>query len=213
MIRVFLALWFTCWLTPLALAASTEQLMAQIPQDWIKVVDRKAGTLHIAEYYPPQTGETWQQKLTIEALSGSDLPDPIVFAEGLAEQQSRVCNDFSNEGVFAGFENGYPATVHIMVCGNNKRTGRSLVTVLKVIKGNDALYTITRIWRFDPPPQDPEKSRDDDASLAVPIDQSELGAWSATLRSIKVCDPALPAHPCDTTDRPDSKPDAAKDAD
>ncbi len=196
MIRLFIALWMSSWVTPLALAASTEQLLAEIPQDWIKVVDRKAGTLHIAEYYPPQTSEEWQQKLTIEALSGSDLPDPIVFAEGLAEQQSRVCNSFSNEGVFAGFENGYPATVHIMVCRDNKRTARSLVTVLKVIKGNDALYTITRIWRFDPPVDDPQTDASDTASAVVPIDQSELGAWSATLRKIKACDPALPAHPC-----------------
>ncbi len=173
-----------------AWANTSEKLVMEIPENWVKVIDRKAGNLHIAEYYPPDTGEEWTQKLTIEALLADDLPDPLVFAQGLATEQERVCNDFSDNGVFAGFENGYPTTVHMMQCGASQRTGRALLTMIKVIQGNQALYTITRIWRFPPKPAEQDQRSE------KPIDQAELGAWSAVLRKILACDPALPAHPC-----------------
>ncbi len=164
----------------------TEQLTAEVPQGWVKVIDRKAGTLHLAEYYPQGSGEDWQQKLTVEALSGTDLPDPIVFAHGLAAEQRKVCDHFSDDSVFAGFENGYPTVVHMMQCGVSKRTGKALVTMLKAIRGNKAFYTITRIWRL-PPTGEPGE---------IPLDDAELGAWSQSLREVKVCDASLQAHAC-----------------
>lgn len=174
-------------------ASDTERLLVEVPEGWLKVVDRKVGTLQMAEYYPAKvlenSAEDWQQKLSIEALSGSDLPDPLIYAQGLVEEQEKVCNKFSDNAVFAGFENGYPTVVHMLQCGQSQVTGRAVVTMLKIIQGNQSLYTVTRIWRL-PPPAPPM------AADTIAIDQAELGAWSQALRKVTVCDPSLPAHPC-----------------
>jgi hypothetical protein len=170
-------------------AEKSERLNVEIPMGWTAVVSRTVGDIQVAEYYPPDSTEAWQQKISVEALSGSDLPDPLVFTEGMAEQQSRVCNRFSVNPIFAGFENGYASAVQMMQCGDNKRTGKDVVTVIKAIRGNDSFYTVTRIWRLDqaPPPLAPE---------TINLDQNELASWSQALRSVQVCDPALAEHPC-----------------
>ncbi len=174
-------------------AEKSERLNVEIPVDWIKAVSRTAGDIQIAEYYPPDSTDQWQQKISVEALSGIDLPDPIVFAEGMAEQQSRACNRFDVNPIFAGFENGYASVVQMMQCGDNKRTGKDVITVLKAIRGNASFYTITRIWRLDPAPPPL-------AAELINIDQDELAAWSQTLRTVQACDPALDAHPCPAAD-------------
>ena len=170
-------------------AEKTERLNVEIPIGWRAAISRTVGDIQVAEYYPPGSTEEWQQKISVEALSGSDLPDPIVFTDGMAEQQSRVCNRFSTNPVFAGFENGYASVVQMMQCGDNKRTGKDVVTVVKAIRGNHSFYTVTRIWRLDPalPPLAPE---------TINLDQAELAAWSATLRNVQVCDPAMVEHLC-----------------
>ena len=191
-------------------AEETEKLMLEVPAEWVQVVDRTAGNLAIAEYYPGDTTDDWLQKLTVEALSGEGLPDPLVYAEGLADEQGDVCNRFNANPVFAGFENGYPTVVHLMECGQSKRTGKALLTMLKVILGNKALYTITRIWRLEPaavavlPNSDganPATANAEPVPIEpLPIDQAELAAWSHTLSKVKVCDTALQAHPCTDAD-------------
>jgi hypothetical protein len=193
-----LVLLFGCATGSSAIADETEQLRVDVPFDWVQVVDRTAGNLAITEYYPGNTTDDWQQKLTIEALSGEGLPDPLVYAEGLAEEQSEACNHFNDNAVFAGFENGYPTVVHMIECGQNKRTGKALLTMLKIILGNKALYTITRIWRLEPAVLSDEAQPTPIEPL--PIDQAELAAWSHTLSKAKVCDTALQAHPCDDSD-------------
>ena len=170
-------------------AEKSERLNMEIPMGWVAEISRTVGDIQIAEYYPPNSTEPWQQKITVEALTGSDLPDPLVFTEGMAEQQSRLCNRFSVNPIFAGFENGYASAVQMMQCSDNKRTGKDLVTVIKAIRGNDSFYTVIRIWRLDqaPPPLAPE---------TINLDQNELASWSQALRSVQVCDPALAEHPC-----------------
>ena len=184
---------FGCASTPTVQAGDTERLLVEVPEGWLKVVDREVGTLHMVEYYPAKvlenSAEDWPQKLTIEALSGSDLPDPLIYVDGLVEEQESLCNKFTDNSVFAGFENGYPTVVHMIQCGESQRTGRAVVTMLKIIQGNESLYTVSRIWRL-PPPRPPM------AEDTIAIDQAELGGWSQTLRKVVVCDPSLAAHPC-----------------
>ncbi len=170
-------------------APRTERLTVEIPEGWSRYADRRVGNLHTAEYYPtPEPKEDWERKITIEALSGDDLPDPLIVAEGLAAEQADVCNQFEADPVFAGFENGYPTVVHMMDCGESQRTGRQLLTMIKIIQGNDALYTVTRIWRFPP---------DASAEAASPVENAEVAAWASTLRAVTVCDDTLAAHRCD----------------
>jgi len=170
-------------------AERTEKLLAEVPALWQKIIDRKVGELHMVEYYPPGAEDNWEQKLTVEALTGRDLPDPLVYVAGLAQEQRGLCDDFSDNAVFAGFENGYPTTVNILQCGRSKNTGRAVVTMVKIIQGNESLYTVSRIWRL------PEQPAGESGALPQ-VDPAELGAWAQTLRTVQVCDANLAAHPC-----------------
>ncbi len=173
-------------------ASNTERLLAEVPDGWIKGVDKQLAALTVSEYFPPDTEEYWQQKLSYEVMTGEHLPDPIEYAEGLAEQQEKYCEDFKDNTVFAGFENGYPTMVHLLNCGKNTRTFKPIVTMVKAIKGHDALYVITRIWRLEPPP--PQLA--EEQTTVSPLPQEELAGWSQVLRRIKLCNSALDAHPC-----------------
>ncbi|NOX49428.1 MAG: hypothetical protein GXP16_02690 [Gammaproteobacteria bacterium] len=171
--------------------ADTETLHAQVPEAWEQAINKHIGNLHVEEFLPPNSPVPWQQKLSYEALSGSGLPDPLTFVQGLAEQQSKLCNDFEDFNIFAGFENGYPSVVRILQCGENHRTHKPILTMIKVIRGNKALYIISRIWRLEKTP--PQLA---DQQAEFPIDQAEVAAWSQILRSITLCDSSLAAHAC-----------------
>lgn len=159
---------------------AAEHLNTEIPEGWIQSVDSANLHLRVNEYLPAESPDPWRQKLSIEALSGEPLPDPIDFVEGWAGQQAQLCHEFDDHPIYSGLENGYPTVVRMLVCGRNKRTQKPLVTMIKVIRGNQALYTITRIWRLE----------------ALPLNETEVAAWSASLGKTSVCDPTLPAHPC-----------------
>ena len=195
-----------------ALTGQGERLNAEIPAEWVQLLDRQAGDLYVAEYYPPEDvailaatengRPQWQRKLSIEVLASKPLPDPLIVAGGLVETQAETCDEFSEQGIFAGFENGYPTTVHMLQCPRSKGTERGFLTMIKVIKGNEGLYTITRIWRtaasdIPPPPPPGVKEKDDGPLIEVQIDMAEVGAWANTLRSFSLCDDSSDDHKCD----------------
>lgn len=195
-----------------ALTGQGERLHAEIPAEWVQLLDRQAGDLYVAEYYPPEDvailaantngRPQWQRKLSIEVLASESLPDPLIVAGGLIETQAGTCDAFSEQGIFSGFENGYPTTVHMLQCPRSKGTEYGFLTVIKVIKGNEGLYTITRVWRtaasdIPPPPPLGVKEKEDGPLIEVQIDMAEIGAWANTLRSFSLCDDSSDRHKCD----------------
>lgn len=187
----WLVLALSCYCSSLA---AKEKLLVEIPEQWLKVVERQVGQLSVSEYVPADTTDQWQEKVVLEALAGDELPDPLDYVDGLVNQQRQVCDQLGADAVFAGFENGYPTAVELMQCRRNHNTGRPLVTMVKIIKGNDALYTVSRFWRL---PEVPAAAADTDPRQLVDIQESQIAAWSNRLRSIKLCDATLDAHPCD----------------
>jgi hypothetical protein len=177
---------------PPKISATTEQLTARIPEGWVKAHSNTFASMSSSEWIPSETTGDWQQKITLEAMQVDDPPDPIDFVQGLADSQRSVCNEFAENTVFAGFENGYPAAVHLLQCGENKRTRQPLLTMVKAIRGNSAFYTITRIWRLQ---RDESNAKLDDGTL--PVDTTEVAAWATHLGKFTLCDPSLDAHPCD----------------
>ena len=184
-------------------AKSSEHLNTHLPKDWLKVLENTTKNLSIVEYIPSPTPSTiaapnrqtseakgWQQKISIEAMSGSGLPDPLTFVDGWAQDQAELCEKFSDNPIFTGLENGYQTVVRLLQCHANKRTKKPIVTMIKVIKGNEALYTITRIWRLDLPTEAQA------AKGELPLDEADVANWSDSLRKTIVCDPTAVAHPC-----------------
>ncbi|MEM7096730.1 MAG: hypothetical protein AAF541_00615 [Pseudomonadota bacterium] len=207
-------------------AYAAEQLTAKVPQGWILGLDNQVGELKVQEFFPPDTEDYWDQKVVYEALTTNDLPEALDYVDGLADQQAERCEEFQRRDIHVGFENQYPTVVSVLQCGINNLTGKPIVTLLKVVKGNRSLYTISRIWRLEPKlaengPGDHVKTESiaesgtesmaesgtestaetnrAAAMLTTPdtlIPKSEFAAWSATLRDVQLCDSDLPAHPC-----------------
>ena len=131
-------------------------------------------------------------------LKDPDLPDPIDFVQGLADDQAEACDAFAAQPVFAGFENGYPTVVHVLQCPRAKGSDTGLLTMLKVVQGNEALYTITRLWRTEAAALPPISDKDQVPPLVeVPVPPEQVAAWSQALRKYVLCDTELAAHRCD----------------
>ena len=124
--------------------------------------------------------------------------------DGLADQQAERCDEFQRRDIHVGFENQYPTVVTVLQCGINNLTGKPIVTLLKVIKGNRSLYTVSRIWRLEPTVAEDGSTALSKAEELIPT--SEFAAWSATLRDVLLCDSELPAHAC-----PDQSPNQRTD--
>lgn len=166
-----------------------EQLIGQPPQGWKRIGGTSLETLKRAEFAPEDEIETDpKRRITFESMVEDPLPDPIEFVNALAADRNRECGTFRPYTTFAGEENGYPTTVNLLVCHRDRKTGRSEVTLMKAIQGNDAFYVITRGQQGPPIPKDGQPE----------IEETVIGAWAVYLKSITLCDDERAGHPCPT---------------
>ena len=68
-----------------------------------------------------------------------------------------------------------------------KRTKLPIVTMIKVIRADQSLYTVTRIWRLQ------EAAVSGEPLTLAP---EAIGQWSDVLRGTYACNPADEEHPC-----------------
>ncbi len=161
-------------------------LIASPPAGWTLDFATNAPGLRIAEYSRDnEDSELWTQKIKFESLAGDPLPEPLEFLRSFAENQKKTCPELEDYGTFSGFENGYPTAVHLFVCRRNALSNISLVTMIKVVKGNDFFYAVTRAQRAEPL----------EASTPA-LAEEEIGGWSIYMKSIVVCDTEKPDQPC-----------------
>jgi hypothetical protein len=169
-----------------------EQLIAQPPAGWRRTGTTNIGNLRRAEYIPEDepvddSGQAWTRRITFESMKEDPLPDPIEFIELMNSDRDYACGTFNAYPTFSGLENGYPTSVHLLVCHRDRVTERAEVSMIKTIQGNEHFYVITRAWRGPPIPKDE----------APPLDETEIGGWALYMKSIQVCDPSrAEAHPC-----------------
>ena len=201
--------------------ATGEILLASPPSGWARVGGTRSESLQLAEYIPeaeinadPEAGEgmwkdRWKEKITLERLAGSPVPDPLDFLEGLKTDHLASCTHGSYTPISAAEENGYPTAVALLACPKLTLIDVAQVTLIKVIQGNEAFYTITRSIRGAPqtPPREKEKEKETaeadaeankeekDAS-APSIDPTLVGGASVWLRAISVCETGSGKHPC-----------------
>ena len=177
---------------PVTAVESGEQLIAQPPAGWRRTGTTNIGNLRRAEYVPEDepvddSGEAWTRRITFESMQEDPLPDPIEFIELMNSDRDYACGTFNSYPTFSGLENGYPTSVHLLVCHKDRVTERAEVSMIKTIQGNEFFYIVTRAWRGPPIP--PEEG--------PPLEETEIGGWAVFMKSIQVCDPSRPdEHPC-----------------
>lgn len=196
-----------------------ETLLASPPQGWVRVGGADAGAIRLAEYVPqaeleknPEAAQGgWKEKITFEQLEGQPVPDPLEFLEGLRTDHLESCPDGGYAPVAAAEENGYPTAVALVDCPKLGVTDAGQVTMLKVIQGDAAFYTVTRSIRVPPwkatsaaATAEPTESASEisgsvKAPAETPVDPAVIGGFSVWLRAISLCNSTDADHPCKPT--------------
>ena len=177
-----------------------EVLLASAPQGWVESGTLISPVMRMAEFVPEEQAATEAQgdetpaaedrpahldRLTIESQSGDPLPDPIDFALSLSRDLARRCEGFSDFNIMSGTENNYATSVRLLVCPRYKDQPLGEVLMIKAIQGREYFYTVTRGRRL--PAFETEEQ---------PLTAQTTAEWSAYLKTVGVCDPRWPEHPC-----------------
>ena len=127
-----------------------------------------------------QTVEDWSEMLTVQVYRGAAV-DTETFLRRVGNGYMNACPGTTAKGIFTGRVNGYVVSMLLLQCPKNPGTGKPETTAFRVIKGNDALYSVQHAWR------------------AVPTDQDLDDAMHA-LAKVTVCDTRAASHPCPSFD-------------
>lgn len=135
----------------------------------------------MTEWIPAaETVEDWTQMLTVQIYRGAGV-DSASFLKGIGKRYMDACPGTTAKGIFTGQINGYVVSMLVLKCPNNPGTSKPETTAFRVIKGNDALYSVQRAWR------------------SVPSDQN-LDDVMHGLAKVTVCDTRAADHPCPSFD-------------
>lgn len=175
--------------SPQATAIDGETLLLQPPPAWLRGRERNTENFRIVDFFPAGNNQAdWYEKLTVESNSLTPLPDPIDFLNQLGDEQKDLCKTSDHQNIATALENGYQTSVRLLICDENKETGRTSVTFIKAILGKEHFYNISHTKRSEPL-----------ATGRSPITKEEIAKWSLYMRSIKLCDSRDSAHRCPTT--------------
>ena len=165
---------------------STEQLLATPPADWALVYQLNNISSRLSDFVPQgESISDWTTKLSFESFSDLADIDPIQAMTSEVEQDKKRCVLVQHFNLYAGLENGYPSSVRLFMCGENKHTGLGEVKMIKIIQGNDYLYAITIVRRTASfKPNEPD------------VSDEEIAQWSTYFRGISLCDNAYEEHSC-----------------
>ncbi len=178
-----------CASTPAETDTDTEHLRAEQPEGWLDGTHTLTSKLRMAEFIHPQMrADGWGEKIQFERIEAQPVAPAADFIGHMREDLEGSCPEGRLYNTWSGKENGYPTEVALMVCPKNAITQLGQITMLKVIQGNEALYTITRAKRLD---------AFDTSADANEMPKEDIANWSAYLSAISVCDPTrAEAHPC-----------------
>jgi hypothetical protein len=158
-----------------------ENLLFSPPKDFKIGFHSEHDNRMMTEWVPAaETVEDWTQMLTVQIYRGATV-DSATFLQGVGKRYMDACTGTTAQGIVTGKVNGFVVSMLLLKCPKNPATGKPETTAFRVIKGNDALYSVQRAWR------------------AVPSDE-DLDAVMHTLAKVIVCDTRTPDHPCPSFD-------------
>ncbi|MEL0063532.1 MAG: hypothetical protein VXA40_01870 [Gammaproteobacteria bacterium] len=165
-----------------------EQLLIAIPQDWKRIYSLNTAKTRLVDFVrAEESADAWTTKLSVESYLSDDISgDPISLLMSEAQSDMNKCNFVQHFNIHAGFENGYPSAVRLFMCGENAFSGMGEIKLVKVISGNDYLYSIRILRRIEPF----EVSNPD-------FSDKDIANWSLFLSRVSLCNNTEP-HPCPT---------------
>jgi hypothetical protein len=164
-----------------------ENLLVSPPKDFKVGYQSSDGNRTLTEMVPTaETVEDWTQMLTVLVYRHATV-DSATLLQRVGKQYMDACPGTTTKGIFTGKTNGYDVSMLVVKCPKNPSTQKPETTAFRVIKGNDALYSVQRAWRSDP-------------------SDKEIDDVMHSLAKVSVCDTRTPDHPCPSLDSVASPP-------
>ncbi len=155
-----------------------ENLLITFPQGFRVANDQKANGVHLSEMIPKgESIDDWSQMVTVQIFFGAPAMTTPEFEANMETGWKATCPGASKGHVADGLENNYRFSLWIQSCPRNPATGKPETTFFKAIAGNDSFYLVQKAFRSKPT-------------------MDEVGAATAWLRKIEVCDSRRPEHAC-----------------
>ncbi len=155
-----------------------ETMILSLPEEWYAATP--SSDEHKTDSYLYPTGESpaeWTETLRQEAFfttAGIETAERVYELRMEANEES--CPDFSAKIEDDDPDNGYSAIVWSQVCVLGEE--QTMASLHKVVRGNDRLYILSKIWKYDPPGR-------------------VWRRWRNYLEDdVYVCDPTKPEHEC-----------------
>lgn len=154
-----------------------ETMIYYLPDEWYAAQPmRDANKMDFFSFPEDQDLEEWTETLRQEAyLTTAGLQSAGRVYELRAESNSESCPNFTSEVLEQEPENGYSTIVWRQSCQPSEELTFS--SLHKAILGNDSLYVLSKIWKYDP-------------------SNRIWRRWESYFEDIYVCDPVRTEHPC-----------------
>ncbi len=161
-----------------------ENLLFAPPRSFKVGYQSSRDNLSMTEFVPQnESVEDWSEMLTVQVFRHAAVEAPT-FLQGLGSRYMKDCPGTVVEKgrMFTGTSNGYVVAMLVLRCPNNPSTDKPETTIFRIIKGNDALYSVQHAWRL------------------VPSDEQMAAAMKA-MGNVIVCDTRTHEHLCPTFDK------------
>jgi len=169
---------------------TTERLIAQPPSGWIRTYQLNQEGERISEFSPADEDKNkWVNKISFESSLALQHADPIELLLKDAEEYKKRCNFVQHFNLFSGYENSYPTSLRLIMCGKSKQLDTGEVSMIKAIQGDEHFYVVKLTRKVAPfEPHKPD------------VTETEIAEWSTYMKRIFLCNPQTPQHPCPVTD-------------
>lgn len=164
-------------------AIKAENLLFAPPKEFKVDFQSNHDNRSMTEFVPNgETVKDWTEMLTVQIYRHATV-DAATFLQGVGKRYMDECPGTTVEkgGLFTGTVNGYVVSMLLLKCPRNPSTAKPETTAFRVIKGNDALYSVQHAWR------------------SVASDQ-QLADAMRSLAKVVVCDTTTQDHPCPSLD-------------
>ena len=160
-----------------------ETMILSLPEEWYPAAPLSDGSKTDSYLFPVgQDHSGWTEALRQEAFHTTA---GIEAAERVYELRSQInqenCSDYSSKIRDDKPDNGYSMIFWEQLCELSE--DQSVASLHKVVLGNDRLFILSKIWKYDP-------------------SNRTWRQWRNYFEEVYVCDPTKPEHPCRPVQRP-----------
>jgi len=146
-----------------------ENILAGMPDGYRIASQKRVDNMtHVQMIPSDQELENWREMFTVQIFHGSSVELPQFHAT-MEKNWLSACPKGAHQPVRSGVENGYEFDFWFLTCPNNPQTKQPEATMVKAMRGRDALYVAQK-------------------SFKSILTRELVLEWTPFIRNIELCD-------------------------